>query len=212
MKAMKKTPVLMNLKQKVMLFTVMISIVLFGVLAGGCQQTEQVQPKPSVAVGTWIDSQKVAEKDNMLHPMKYRIDAIIRDQEMVMAAIADYNLSGTGNIIGQLENDKLEYCMAEYSACYPKEFPRMTYGITDVVIPFEIVSLTGGTIQVEDTIYQNLETTWEIGEQPVGYDFQAGDTYAGRIIFIMVKGYSDYFIHEIKVDSNEEAQVYIKGE
>lgn len=190
----------------------LIVILMFGVLATGCRQTEQIEPKPSVAVGTWIDSQKIAEKDNKPHPMKYRIDAIIRDQAVVTAAIDEYNLSGTGNMIGQLQSDKLEFCMAEYSASYPKNFPHKVFGITDVAVPFEIVSLTGGTIQVEDTIYQNLATTWEIGEQPQGYDFHAGETYHGKIIFIMVKGYRDYLIHEVKVDSPEEEQVYIKGE
>lgn len=191
---------------------ILIAVLIFSVFATGCQQTEKIQPKPSVAVGTWIDSQKLAEKDNALHPMKYRIDTITRDQTIVMAAISEYNLSGTGNLIGQLQNDKLEFCMAEYSATYPKDFPHSNFGITDVAIPFEIVSLTGGTIQVEDTIYKNLATTWEIGDLPQGYDFHAGDTYAGRIIFIMVKEYSDYLIHEIKVDSPEEEQIYIKGE
>lgn len=190
----------------------MLVILLFGVVATGCRQTEQIEPKPSVAVGTWIDSQKIAEKDNKPHPMKYKIDAIIRDQAVVTAAINEYNLSGTGSMIGQLQSDKLEFCMAEYSASYPKDFPHKIFGITDVAVPFEIVSLTGGTIQVEDTIYQNLATTWEIGEQPQGYDFHAGETYHGKIIFIMVKGYRDYLIHEVKVDSPEEEQVYIKGE
>lgn len=191
---------------------VMLSILLFGILAVGCQQTEQIQPKPSVAVGTWIDSEKIAEKDNKLHPMKYRIDSITRDQAIVTAAITDYNLSGTGNMIGQLQNDTLEFCMVEYSAKYPKNFPHKVFGITDVAIPFEIVSLTGGAIQVEDTIYQNLATTWEIGEQPQGYDFHAGETYHGKIIYIMVKGYSEYLLHEIKADSTVEEQIYIKVE
>lgn len=194
------------------LVVILTVVVLFSFLMAGCQQTEKVQLKPSVAVGTWIDSQKIAEKDNAPHPMQYRIDSITRDQAIVAAAISQYNLSGTGNIIGDLPSDKLEFCMAEYSASYPKDFPHSVFGITDVAIPFEIVSLTGGTIQVENTIYQNLGTTWEIGDLPQGYDFHAGDTYQGRIIFIMVKGYSDYLIHEIKTGNNETGEVYIKGE
>jgi hypothetical protein len=194
------------------LIVVVMTIALFGILATGCQQTEKIQPKPSVAVGTWIDSQKIAEKDNALHPIQYRIDSITRDQAVVSAAINAYNLSGTGNLIGDLPSDKLEFCMAEYSAIYPKDFPHSVFGITDVAIPFEIVSLTGGTIQVDNTIYQNLGTTWEIGDLPQGYDFHAGDTYQGRIIFIMVKGYSDYLIHEIKTDADSSEDVYIKGE
>jgi hypothetical protein len=212
MGAQKAKPFTSTRKRKVALTAVIMTIMLFGLLTVGCQPNEKNQPKPSVAVGTWIASQKIAEKDNVLHPMKYRIDAITRDQAIVTAAISQYNLSGTGNLIGQLQNDNLEFCMAEYSATYPTDFPHSNFGITDVAVPFEIVSLTGGAIQVEDTIYQNLATTWEIGDLPEGYDFHAGDTYAGKIIFIMVKDYSDYLIHEIKGDSPEEEQVYIKGE
>jgi hypothetical protein len=201
----------MIVKSIVMIASI-IAMMLFVVIATGCQQTEQVQPKPSIAVGTWIDSQKIAEKDNAPHPMKYRIDSITRDQAVVAAAIAAYNLSGTGNLIGQLPSDKVEFCMAQYSASYPADFPHSAFGITDVAIPFEIVSMTGGTIQVEDTIYQSLATTWEIGDLPQGYDFHAGDTYQGKIIFIMVKGYSDYLIHEIKTETVEAGEVYIKGE
>jgi len=193
------------------LILVMLAILAFGMLATGCQQTEQIKPKPSVAVGTWIDSMKIAEKDNKPHAMKYRIDSIIRDQKTVNAAIEEYNLSGKGNLISPLKSDSLEFCLANYSATYPRSFPHKVFGITDVAIPFEIVSLAGGEIQVGDTIYKNLAPTWEIGDLPQGYDFHAGDTYHGRIIFIMVKGYSDYLIHELKTDKDDSEDVYIRG-
>lgn len=195
-----------------MLPIAMVGIILFVALATGCEQKTPEHPKPSVTVGTWIQSEKVAEKDNQAHPMKYRIDAIIRDQKIVMDAIDEYNLSGTGNIIGKLESKELEFCMAKYSAVYPKDFPHSVFGITDVTIPFEIVSLTGGVIQVEKTVYKNLTSTWEIGNTPQGYDFHAGDTYHGQVIFIMVKGYGDYLIHEMKENQEDESQTYIKGE
>lgn len=188
-----------------------IFVMMFGIPAAGCQQTEQIPVKPSIEVGTWVDSHKIAEKDGIPHPMQYRIDSITRDQEVVASAISEYNLSGTGNVIGQIQNDNLEFCMAEYSATFPADFPQSVFGITDVAIPFEIVSMTGGTIQVDNTIYQNLATTWEIGDLPQGYDFHSGDTYQGRIIFIMVKGYSEYLIHEIKTDAGETGEAYIKG-
>jgi hypothetical protein len=212
MNIQKKRYMAPTLKTLGIMTAVMISILLFGVLAVGCKQTEQVQPMPSVSIGTLIDSEKISEMDKKPYPVQYRIDTINRDQTIVGAAIAEYNLSGTGNLIGQLKSDKMEFCMVEYSVSYPKDFPQQRYGITDVTIPFEITSVTGGAIQVEDTIYQNLATTWEIGVQPQGYDFHAGDTYQGRFIFIMVKGYNEYLIHEIKADNIETEQVYIKGE
>jgi len=202
-----------GMKQIRILF-LLVLIVTFCMAAAGCRQTDSIEPKlkPSLAAGTWIETMKVSEKDNKPYPIQYRIDSIVRDQGLVTEAIAAYNLSGAGAMIGAVDNDRLEFCLANYSAKYPKTFPHNVYGITDVAIPFDIVSLEGGPIQVEETIYQNLGTTWEIGEKPQGYDFHAGDTYHGQIVFLMVKGYSDYLIHEVKTDTAEENQIYIKGE
>lgn len=202
-----------GMKQIRILF-ILVLILSSSMVATGCGETEpnEAKPKPSLAVGTWIETMKVSEKDNKPYPIQYRIDSIVRDQGIVNEAIAAYNLSGAGAMIGAVDNDQLEFCIANYSANYPKTFPHKVFGITDVAIPFDIVSLEGGTIQVGETIYQNLGTTWEIGEKPQGYDFHAGDTYHGQIVFLMVKGYSDYLIHEVKEDVAEVNQIYIKGE
>lgn len=200
-----------KLKGKRIAFAMAVCLVVATVFAG-CSQVEQEQPKPSVSMGTWIDSQKEAEKDGKLHPVTYRIDSISRDAAEVKAAIDAYNLSAAGSMIGALDNDKLEFCLANYSVKFPKDFPQSRFGITDVAIPFDIVSASGGAIQVGDTIYQNLNTTWEIGERPRDNNFHAGDTYHGQIVFIMVKDYSDYLIHEIKEAASEAEEVYIKGE
>jgi hypothetical protein len=198
--------------KKQLLPIVMIMILLVGLAATGCAQTPKEEPKKSISIGTWVNSQKIAEADNKAHQMKYQIDSIIRDPKKVAAAIKVYNLSGTGNLIGKLESDNLQFCIAKYSAVYPKSFPQKVFGITDVAVPFEIVSLTGGEIQVKDTIYKNIATTWETGSLPQGYDFHAGDTYHGQIVFIMVKGYKDYLIHEVKKSTAASDQTYIKGE
>ncbi len=192
----------------------MAAIILTAISFAGCQPTESdpIQNKDSVSVGTWVDTQKMAEKDSKYHPVAYRVDSISRDAAKVEAVIEAYNLSGTGSTIDELNNDNLEFCLASYSVKFPKDFPQSVFGITDVTVPFEIVSSTGGTIQVGDTIYQNLGDTWEIGDIPQGYDFHAGDTYHGQIVFVMVKGYSDYLIHEIKEGSGDEEETYIKGE
>ena len=191
---------------------IVVLTMLFGSAATGCQQVQQVETKASIAVGTWVDTEKIAEKDNQPHPVKYRIDSITRDQAIVNEAISSYNLSGTGTLIEKTENSNLEFCVASYSVIYPKDFPREVFGITDVAIPFDIVSLTGGTIQVEDTVYKNLGTTWEIGKQPQGYDFHPGDTYQGQIVFMMIKGYSEYLIHQINAEAGDAQQVYIRGQ
>ena len=190
----------------------MVICLLSAVILVGCGQDPQEEAIPSVPMGTWVDSQKLAEKDGKLHPVTYRIESISRDAAEVQAAIDAYNLSAAGSMIGSLNNDKLEFCLANYSVNFPKDFPQSRFGITDVAIPFEIVSTTGGAIQVGDIIYQNLNTTWEIGERPRDNNFHSGDTYHGQIVFIMVKGYNDYLIHEIKEAASEAEEAYIKGE
>ena len=75
--------------------------------------------------------------------------------------------------------------MANYIAYYPKNFPHKVFGITDVAIPFEIVSLSGGNIQVGATVYKNLSTTWEIGNQPQGYDFHVVEVNKLVAIFFL---------------------------
>ena len=198
--------------KKQLLPIVIIMMLLVGIVATGCTQTPKEEPKKSVSIGTWVNSQKIAEADKKTHQMKYRIDSIIRNPKKVAAAINAYNLSGNGNLIGKLESDNLQFCLAKYSAIYPKGFPQKVFGITDVAVPFEIVSVTGGEIQVEDTIYKNIAKTWETGNLPQGYDFHAGDTYHGQIVFIMVKGYHDYLIHEVKKSTAASDQTYIRGE
>ncbi len=192
--------------------TVIAIFIMVSLLVTGCALGQKTDTKKSVDAGTWIQSQKVAEADNKAHDMKYKIDVIIRDQKKVKAAIEEYNLSGKGNVIGELDNDNLEFCMAKYSATYPDTFPQKTFGITDVAVTFEIVSMTGGDIEVDDTVYKNLKTTWEIGDLPQGYDFHAGDTYHGEIVFVMVKDYKDYLIHQVSEDDEDSDQTYIKGE
>lgn len=203
-----------NVANKQWILFMLIIVLLVGVIATGCirEAPEQPKQKPSVSVGKWVKTQKIAEADNKAHAVKYRITNIIRDQKVVKAAIEAYNASGTGNTISKIENDQLEFCLAMYSINFPQSFPQSSFGITDVTIPFEVVSLTGGKIEVGDTVYKNLTTTWEIGQVPQGFDFHAGDTYHGQIVFIMVKGYEDYLLHEIKDGSNDAKQTYIKGE
>jgi len=182
------------------------------ILLLGCAKAQTPAAKEFIKVGTWVNAEKIAEADNKTHPMKYKITSIVRNSTKVKKAIDDYNLNATGNIIGELASDQVEFCMANYIAYYPKNFPHKVFGITDVAIPFEIVSLSGGNIQVGATVYKNLSTTWEIGNQPQGYDFHAGDIYHGRIIFIMVKGYRDYLIHQLPTTKEKTNEIYIRGQ
>lgn len=190
-------------------FVIGISILFMGCTTDVKEQTPAA--KDFVKAGTWIHTEKKAEADGKAHPMKYKITSIVRNTKKVRAAIDAYNLDATGNVIGELKSDQVEFCMANYLAYYPKGFPQQQFGITDVSIPFEIVSLSGGDIQVGDTVYKSLSTTWEIGALPQGYDFHAGDKYHGKIIFVMVKGYKDYLIHQLPTTKKSDKEIYIRG-
>jgi hypothetical protein len=66
-------------------------------------------------------------------------------------------------------------------------------------------------ITVGNTNYSGLTQNFEIGYQPRGYDFHAGDTYEGAIVYVMVNGYDGYRIVETApaADGGEETHYYL---
>ena len=188
-------------------------ILLSALSLGGCAKEPDPEPLASLPAGTWYETTKIAEKDGKPHPVEVIVDRFVRDADEVAAFIEAYNLSATGPAINPLDNPDLEFCVMEYRVKFPKDFPQRRDGILDVAIPFEIVSLYGDEIKVGDTVYPNLATTVEIGEQPQGYDFHRGDTYTGRIVFAMVKGFDGYLVREIRdSDGGAETWTLIRGE
>ena len=178
-----------------------------------CSDTPDPVPLDSIPAGTWIETAKIAEADGEAHPVRYIVDRFVREPGEVAAVIEAYNLSAAGQVINPLENPDLEFCLMEYRVKYPKDFPQERYGIMDVAIPFKVVSLYGGAIQVEGTAYPNLSDTVEIGKQPQGYDFHRGDTYHGIVVFAMVKGFDEYLIQEVRSDeAGVDPVVLIRGE
>lgn len=192
---------------------VLVLVLLAGMALGACSNEPDPVPLDSIPAGTWIDTTKIAEADGKAHQVQYIVDKFIRDPEEVAAAIEAYNLSAAGQVINPLESSNLEFCLMEYRVKFPKTFPQKRFGITDVTIPFKIISLYGGEIQVDGIAYPNLGGTVEIGELPQGYDFHRGDTYHGVIVFAMVKGFDGYLVQEVKGEDDGEAPaVLIRGE
>ena len=178
-----------------------------------CSETPDPVPLESIPAGTWIETTKIAEADGEAHSVRYIVDRFVREADEVAAVIEAYNLSAAGQVIKPLENPDLEFCLMEYRVKYPKDFPQERYGIMDVAIPFKVVSVYGGVIQVDGTAYPNLSDTAEIGKQPQGYDFHRGDTYHGIVVFAMVKDFDGYLIQEVRSDdAGEEPAVLIRGE
>lgn len=164
-------------------------------------------------VGQWINTKKNAESDNKPHSVKYRVTKIDRNKSSVEKAIEEYNLSAAGTTIPNLENQKFEYIIASYEIDYPKDFPDSEFGIMDVKMPFNIVSLEGKNVITMDNInYKGLYRTWQIGPTPQGYDFYSGSTYKGKIVYIMVKDFSDYLIEQSYKEGSKEIKTYVRGQ
>lgn len=190
------------MKKNSLLIIVVIGIMIFTACSNGTIGTKE---KEAYNVGETVKTEKVSEEDDESHDIKYKVTKIERNQNKVKAAINEYNTSGRGATLPNVENKKVEYAIAYYQAVYPTNFPADgEYGITDVAIEFEIVNSDGEkTINVDNTNYKNLEKTWEIGYDPRGYDFYPGDTYKGAVVFLMVKDYNKYLL--------KEGSHYIKG-
>lgn len=188
-------------------------VLMAGLALSACSNEPDPVPLDSIPAGTWIDTTKIADADGKAHPVQYIVDKFVRDPEAVAAAIEAYNLSAAGQVISPLENSDLEFCLMEYRVKFPKTYPQKRYGIMDVSIPFQIVSLYGGEIEVDQVRYPNLGITVEIGELPDAYEFHRGDTYHGVIVFAMVKEFDGYLVQEIKDDADSASPaVLIRGE
>ncbi|MGI6721275.1 MAG: hypothetical protein ACOX4I_01755 [Anaerovoracaceae bacterium] len=160
--------------------------------------------------GDRITTMKKARSDKKLHKVTYKLTKIIRDPQKTKEIIDRYNNSGKATTIGDKDKDD-EYVVCRYEVKYPQNYPVNEYGITDPKLNFKIVNRNGGdTITIGNTEYLGLGKTWEIGEQPMGYDFYPGQTYKGAFVFIMIKGYDGYLIEEYYKDGNKTVKHYIK--
>lgn len=185
--------------------TLILVIILIGatLVLTGCgdqpaESANQTEDNPeavkSEKIGTWLSAKKKSAADGKEHGVKFKVTKIATDEKTVMKEIAEYNVSGaTERIETGIGNEDLQYQVAYYEVKFPEDFPDDSYGITDVTIPFSVTAVDGSdVIKYENVNYPNLESTIEIGTQPAGYDFYAGQTYKGKIAYVMVKGCKEY--------------------
>jgi len=192
-----------------MFLLVLSAVLIFGLAA--CGQKQEQSEKDAYKTGTWIKTMKKAEADGHMHEIRYRITSIDRNEKDVKKKISEYNLSASGNIIEDLSEKDLEYAVAEYEVKFPGDFPQSDFGITDVTLDFTVTGLDGKNLKADGKVYENLDKTWEIGQIPQGYDFSAGDTYKGEIVFVMVKGCSDYLLRESYEKDGKTVYTYVRG-
>ena len=151
-----------------------------------------------LALGEWQDSYMISERDDKPYPVKVRFTQIDTDQEAVQKQIDEFNVSAAGATIPAVDDPQYMYVIAHYEVAFPEDYPDGDYGITNVAPAFTITAADGGdVITTNNTNYSGLTQTFEIGYQPRGYDFHAGDTYEGAIVYLMAAGYTNYRILEV---------------
>ena len=191
--------------------TVVLAVtVVFSAAACGSQKAKK-DPN-AVKVGTTIKTKIKAESDKKYHSVSYKVTSIVRDSAKVKKYISSYNDSGKSTTIPSLSSKNVEYCVIKYEVKFPANYPQKEFGITNVTLPFKIEGENGDDIESDGKIYKSLSKTYEIGSVPMGYDFHAGDTYKGRALFIMVKGYDMYEITESYTSGGKKVIHYIQGE
>lgn len=146
--------------------------------------------------GSWETATKKAEADKKKHKVEFRITKVIKNQDKIAEKLEKYNSSGHGNMIDTRPlNDDLEYRIAKYEVKFPEDFPDSDYGLTDVTIGFKVTGPDGKEeIHANGTSYKKLSKTIEISDLPQGYDFYAGNTFKGKILYMIPKGYKDYLL------------------
>jgi hypothetical protein len=192
----------------------LLAITLSVIIAAGfsaCSGTAVKMDPDAVKVGTTVTTKLKAEKDKKYHKVTYKVTAIVRDQKKVKKYIKHFNEAGSASTIPSLKSDSLEYCVIKYSVKFPANYPRSEFGITKVTLPFRIEGENGDPIKSGSKVYKGLSKTYEIGDVPMGYDFDAGDTYHGRALFLMVKDYKTYEITESYKAGDKKVTHYIQG-
>lgn len=203
------------MKHKWKIFT--ITAVLIIVLAfTACVNSGGGDTKASIAdsakkTGDTISTMKKSQKDGKLHKISYKITRVIRNEDKVNSIIKKYNASGKATTLPDPTDNSLKYCVVRYKVKYPDSFPAREYGITNPELKFRITNENGGkTIKYNGTEYEGLYKTWEIGNEPMGYDFYPGDQYKGSFVFLMAKGCKAYLFEESYKDGNKTVKNYIK--
>jgi hypothetical protein len=189
-------------KYRILTFSLMLMLALTlitGCGSGGEEQEDKKEDTGTVDykdIGSWQKTKKKAEADKKKHEVDFKITKVIQDQDKIAKELEKYNNSGRGNTIDTApENDDLEYRIVKYKVKFPKDFPDSDFGLTDVTIGFMVTGLDGKEeIKANEKVYKKLSKTIEIGDLPQGYDFYAGQTYKGKILYMIPKAYKDYLL------------------
>lgn len=150
-------------------------------------------------IGDKIKTAVKSESDGKKHKVVYKVAGIITDSKSTRKIIKKYNLSASEKTISESPGKNMMYAVMSYSVRYPDSFPAEEYGIRHPELQFRIVGEDGKKeIKYKGTVYEGIGDTQEIGKEPSGYDFYPGDTYKGKIVYMLPKGCGEYLIKEGK--------------
>lgn len=159
----------------------------------GSESTEEAPIK----FGDWATIGTYSAVDSVYHNVAVRITKVTTasdDQKYIDDAIALNNdcCSGYGQIdVSQLKvPSDCELCVVDYDVHIPADFPSKEWGVTSPSLMISVDNTDGAGIPSADgaSSYIGLSSTTglETEEDP---DYQPGNTYSFRSLYIMVKGY-----------------------
>lgn len=141
--------------------------------------------------GEWFAINEYSPVDSEYHTCYMRITGIERDQDAVYEAIDEFldDSSYYDSFTDDLGDDDLEYCYFDYEIYYPEDYPAESWGITSPEASGVSICNTKDSGAISG--YIGLSTTESIDLEQ---DIYPGDTFKGRELFVMVKGYDDFLI------------------
>lgn len=159
----------------------------------GSESTEEAPIK----FGDWATIGTYSAVDSVYHNVAVKITKVTTasdDQKYIDDAIALNNdcCSGYGQIdVSQLKvPSDCELCVVDYDVHIPADFPSKEWGVTSPSLMISVDNTDGAGIPSADgaSSYIGLSSTTslETEEDP---EYQPGNTYSFRALYIMVKGY-----------------------
>ena len=154
-----------------------------------------------VPLGQWAETARYATEDETYHTVYVRVNKVVtstEDAAYVEEAVALHNQCSYD--FAQLDlsavtlPDDVEFCVMEYDVYVPDTFPSRDYGLVEPTMSFSQANIGGGGIPSADgaSVYIGLGTNTEDLATAEDPDYFPGNTYTFRILYTMVKGYTDY--------------------
>lgn len=168
----------------------------FGDITISMDGSEATEEAP-VKFGEWATIGTYSAQDKIYHNIAVRVTNVTTatdDQKYIDDAIALNNEYSSA--YGQINVEDLkvpsdcELCIVDYEVNIPSDFPSAEWGVTSPSLSLSVGNTDGAGFPSADgaSTYIGLSSTYSLDteEDP---DYQVGNTYSFKSLFIMVKGY-----------------------